>query len=104
MNLLQQLDAFMQTHELSKQHNQLLENAICALNAASLVIQELEIADQIIHNCISNMTDEQRLQTAIDNHLDHLPAQWAFRSSERKELIANAQKMIGVAFLKGDNH
>ncbi len=33
------------------------------------------------------MTAEQRLQVASNNYLDHLSAQWAFRSSERQEVL-----------------
>lgn len=73
----------------------IIRNTLCTVHTAEMLLTELKTADAIIYNCISNMTDEQRLQTAIDNHLDHLPAQWAFRRAEREEMIAEGHKVLG---------
>lgn len=92
MKLIEQLYEFMTTQKLSQEHSQLLSDAICALNTASIVTEELETSDQIIHNFIQNMTSDQLLSVATDNYIDRLPAQWAFRSQERKEVIARGKR------------
>ncbi|TCB49853.1 hypothetical protein E0H80_10595 [Acinetobacter sp. ANC 4779] len=83
--------------ELSPKHLIALSEIEIALNFSKNVLDELEISHAIIHNCLKNMTPEQRLATAIDNHIDDLSAQWAFREIDRVEIITNGQKILGDA-------
>lgn len=81
------------THE---QRNTMLD-AIAALQHAKSILYELQKADTIIHNCINIMTDEERLKVAHQNQCDGLSTQWAFRSTERQEIIQRAKRLAGAA-------
>lgn len=93
--LINQLGQLIQDVQLTPEQGQLIKKAICSISTAELLLNELQIADGIIHNCINNMTEEQRLKVAVDNHLDSLSAQWAFRSSDRKATIERGQRYFG---------
>lgn len=70
-----------------------LRYAILALQHAQAMFHELQQADAIIDNCMLNMTEEQRVAVAWDNHLDHLHAQWNFRRADRKASIKRWQRL-----------
>lgn len=89
-----QLHSLLTDLTLSTEQQHVIREAISAVNTAELILSELETSDEIIKNCIKNMTTEQCLNAAIDNVLDDLPAQWAFRKSERQEMIARGQRIL----------
>lgn len=94
-NLINQLEKLTQDVQFTSEQNQLIKKVICSITTAELLLNELNIADRIIHNCINSMTQEQRLAVAVDNHLDDLSAQWAFRSSDRKSTIERGKRFFG---------
>lgn len=80
---------------VTSEQKAVLRNAVSALHTAELVLKELDIADRIIKNCLNQMDMEQRSQAAIDNHIDSLSAEWAFRRADRKEMIQRGERHFG---------
>ncbi|ATO20014.1 hypothetical protein BS636_10280 [Acinetobacter sp. LoGeW2-3] len=61
------------------------------------LLVELQHADQILQNCINAMTDNQRFKVGQQNCAQGLAHGWAFRTEQRKQLIARAQRIQGAA-------
>lgn len=61
------------------------------------LLVELQHADQILQNCINAMTDNQRFKVGQQNCVQGLAHGWAFRTEQRKQLIARAQRIQGAA-------
>ena len=80
--------------QLTTAQQQTCTNTLIALDQLATLLYELQQAHGIIHNCINSMTAEQRLQVASNNYLDHLSAQWAFRSSERQEVLQRGKSIL----------
>ena len=85
--------------QLSPQQRNTLGNAMILLNDLPDLIDELQMADQIIQNCINSMNDDQRLQVAKQNQRAALSLNngWAFRTEKRQQTIARAKRMLGGA-------
>jgi hypothetical protein len=92
--LIHQLYDLLVLPAMSTEQKEVIKNAICSINTAEQVLSELEIADGIIKNCIKNMDSNQQLRVAIENAEDNLSAPWAFRSTERKEVIERGERFF----------
>lgn len=84
--------------QLSPNQRNVIGNAMILLNDLSDLIDELEIAGQIIQNCINNMNDAQRLQVVKQNQQADLSLNsgWAFRTEKRQQTLARAKRILGV--------
>lgn len=83
--------------QLNQQQKTVMVKVMNELLSQNDLLLELQRADQIIHNCINAMTDDQRLKVAEQNCSQGLANKWAFRTEQRKQIIARAKRIQGAA-------
>ena len=83
--------------QLSPEQRNTIGNAMILLNDLPDLIDELQMAGQIIQNSINIMNDDQRLQVARQNQNAGLSLNngWAFRTEKRQQTIARAKRILG---------
>ena len=81
--------------QLTHQQQQAFMQIIIALDKAQCILSELQITDQILHNCINAMTDNQRFKVAQQNCKQGLADGWAYRSDIRKQKIDLGHRVLG---------
>lgn len=85
---------------ISNQQRQNLTTIYIALDTANALLVELENAHQIIRHCMRQMDDEQILTVAKINQAANLSSLWAFRTSQRHNIIERAQRVFGVSHVQ----
>lgn len=83
--------------QLNQQQKTVMVKVMNELLSQNDLLIELQHADQIIQNCINAMTDNQRFKVGEQNCSQGLADGWAFRTEQRKQLIARAQRIQGAA-------
>lgn len=81
---------------ISNPQRQTLANLYIAVDTANSLLNELELAHQIIRECMHEMSDEQILEVAKLNQNNNISSLWAFRTHPRKNLIERAQRVLGT--------
>ena len=82
--------------QLNQQQKNVLVKVMDELLSQTDLLIELQHADQILHNCINAMTYTQRFKVGEQNCSQGLPHAWAFRTEQRKQLIARAKRILGA--------
>ncbi|WDE16912.1 hypothetical protein KMZ14_05035 [Acinetobacter schindleri] len=83
--------------QLNQQQKTVMVKVMNELLSQNDLLIELQHADQILHNCINAMTDNQRFKVGQQNCSQGLADGWTFRTEQRKQLIARAQRIQGAA-------